>query len=76
MSQCALAVRRSAAGTLELLVYGKDKEPVLKTPLKRVESTESLPVGIQAEKTDRGGRIRLTLLGIYEATFMVLPLDL
>jgi hypothetical protein len=27
--QCALGVRRTSAGTLELLVFGKGKEPVV-----------------------------------------------
>ena len=32
VAQCALGVQRNGSGSLELLVFGKDKEPVVKVP--------------------------------------------
>jgi len=67
---CALGVRKSGDG-LELLVYGKDTEPVLRAPLKSISSTQEVPIDLEGERTDQGGRITLKFFGKYQATFMV-----
>ena len=74
--QCALGVKADGSGGLELLVFGKDKTPLVKVPLKKVESQESTPIGMSAEHADESGRIILKILGRYQATLVVTELEL
>ncbi len=71
---CALAVRNTGDG-LELLVYGKAKEPVAHVPVKSVSSTGEDPVDVSAERTDQGANVTLRFLGKYEAKFKVTDPD-
>jgi hypothetical protein len=73
---CALAVR-SAEGSdaLELVVFGRDKSPVLSAPLKPIAKAQDNPVELAAERKDDGGLITLRLLGKYETSFMVTDPD-
>ena len=73
--QCALAVRRNA-GALQLLVFGKGKEPVLKLPLKEIKADQEAPIDISAERIGDEGRITLRILGKYEAKLTVTELQL
>jgi hypothetical protein len=68
---CALGVVKDADGKLQLLVYGKEKEPVLRAPLKETSAKQDLPLELQAERKDDGGLLTIKILGKYEATFMV-----
>jgi hypothetical protein len=69
---CALAVRKSAEGGLELLIYGKDKEPVARAALKAVSGqAQDNPIEMTAERLDNKGLVTLKFLGKYEATFSV-----
>ncbi len=68
---CALGVRKTADGALELLVFGKDKEPVLRAPVKTISRQQEDPIEMSAERKDDGGLITLRFLGKYEASFMV-----
>ena len=68
---CALGVRKNADGALELLVYGKDKEPVLRAPIHAISRDQENPIEMSAERKDDGGHITLRFLGKYETTFMV-----
>ena len=68
---CALGVRKDANGSLELLVFGKDKEPVLRVPMKSVSAKQDSPIDLSAERKDDGGLLTLKVLGQYEASFMV-----
>ena len=72
---CALGVRKTADGGLELLVLGKDKEPVLRAPMKTISRQQEDPIEITAERKDDGGLITLRFLGKYEASFMVTDPD-
>lgn len=74
--QCALAVRRKAGGDLELLVYGKTKEPVLTVKLKPLDTTQSMPLDLVAERNGDFGDLTLTILGKYQAKFSVTELDI
>ena len=69
--QCALGVTRNASGSLELLVFGNDKEPLLRAPLKAISASQENPIEIAAERRSDGGLITLKILGRYEAEFMV-----
>ena len=73
--QCALGVKGNDSGGLELLVFGKDKTPVLKVPLKKVEASQDTPISLKAERTENdAARITLRLVGRYEATLTVAEL--
>jgi hypothetical protein len=72
----ALAVRKDDKGGLELLVYGKGKEPILRAPLRTIESRQENPIEIAAERTYDGATVTLKILGKYEASFTVSDPDL
>lgn len=66
-----LGVRKSAGGPLEMLVYGKDKEPLLKAPLKAINATQADPLEISAERETDSGRLTVKILGRQEVAFSV-----
>ncbi len=68
---CALGVRKGSEGGLELLVYGKDKEPVLRAPMHAISRQQADPIDMSAERKEEGGLVTLRFLGKYEASFMV-----
>ncbi len=68
---CALGVRKVADGGLELLIYGKDKEPVLRLPLKALSAQQENPIEMSAEVGDNSGLVTLKLVGKYQASFTV-----
>ena len=53
------------------MVYGKDKEPVLRAPIHAISRDQENPIEMSAERKDDGGHITLRFLGKYETTFMV-----
>ena len=76
LPKCALGVRRNDAGVLELLVFGKDKEPLLKLPLKSIDVRQELPIDATAARTSDEGSITVKILGKYEAKVTVTELRL
>ena len=72
---CALGVRKGADGTLELLIYGKDKEPVLSAPIRTISREQEDPIAMSASREDDGGHVTLRFLGKYEAKFIVTDPD-
>jgi hypothetical protein len=68
---CALGVCKSENGGLQLLIYGKDKEPVARVPMKSITGQQDNPIEMSAERKDDDGLITLKFLGKYEATFTV-----
>jgi hypothetical protein len=64
---CALGVCKDANGGLELLIYGKDKEPVARVAMKSISVHQENPIEI--ERKDRSEWIALKFLGKYEGTF-------
>lgn len=73
--QCALAIRRASTGALELLVFGKGKEPILSVPVKPTDASQSTPIDLAAERNDDSGKITLKILGKHQATIPVTELD-
>ncbi len=73
--QCALGVRRTDDGTLELLVFGKGKEPILTAPLKAIDTKQELPLDMTAERESESGKLTVKILGKYQATFHVTALE-
>jgi len=74
--QCALGVQRSKAGALELLIFGKDKTPILTAPLKPIETKQEMPLDMDAVRESESAQITLKILGRYEARFRVTELEL
>ena len=75
VAQCALGVKGNGSGSLELLVFGKDKEPVVKVPLKTMDAKQDMPIDISAERESDSGKVTLKILGKYTATISVTALE-
>jgi hypothetical protein len=64
-----LGAHKDAKGDLELLVYGKSSEPVMRLPLKAISADQDLPIDITGErKSDGLGLVTLKFFGKYEAS--------
>jgi hypothetical protein len=68
---CALGLRKDSEGKLELLVYGKDKEPLLRAPLKGISVPQENPIELAADLQGDGARLTLKFAGKYEASLTV-----
>jgi hypothetical protein len=67
-----LAARKNGDGKLELLVFGKDNEPVAKALLGKVPSQAKLPIELTAEKQDeKSGLLTLKVAGQFEAELVL-----
>jgi hypothetical protein len=73
---CPLGVKRTSDSALELVVFGKGKEPLLTAPLKAIDKKQEVPVDLEAERESESGRITLKILGKYQASFQVTELEL
>lgn len=73
--QCALGAKAADSGEVELLVYGKDPTPVVRVPMKKVESQQQTPILMDAHRDYESGQIKLKILGKYEATLTVTELQ-
>jgi hypothetical protein len=69
----ALGVSKKAGSGLELLVYGKDKEPVLRVPLKASSGQQENPIELSAERTGDNAVLTLKFVGKYEGSFELTP---
>jgi hypothetical protein len=68
---CALGVCKAANRGLELLIYGKDKEPLTRVPMKSISGQQDNPIEMSCERKDDNGLVTLKFLGKYEVTFPV-----
>ena len=70
---CALGVRKNSDNGFQLLIYGKEKEPLLAVPLKAISGKEDpeAPLDIEAEREEDSAKLTLKVLGKYEAVFQV-----
>lgn len=75
VAQCALGAQKTGSGGLELLVFGKDKEPVAKVPLKASDTKQDVPIDVSAERESDSGKVTLKILGKYTATISVTALE-
>jgi len=71
---CHLGVTKLASGALELGIYGKGKEPMLRVPMKPIQKTQALPIELSAEREYDSGKVTLRFAGRYEATFSLTEL--
>ena len=65
---CALGVSKKADGGLELLVYGKGKDPLVRVPLKSISAQQEEPIEVTSELKDDVAEVTLRFVGKYEAT--------
>ena len=68
---CALGVRQGADGRPELLVYGKDKAPLLHVALTPISDKQENPIEVSAEQQGDGALLTLKILGQYSASLAV-----
>jgi hypothetical protein len=65
---------RSAKGKLELVVYAKDKEPLLVLPLETADHNQEQPIEFTGKGEGESGTITLHVLGKYQAELPVAKL--
>lgn len=68
---CLLGARKNPEGNLELLVYGKDKEPLLILPLKQSETKQQMPIEADVQREDYSAKVTLKIAGKYQAILEV-----
>ena len=62
-----LGARKGDNGKLELVVYAKDKEPLLRLPLEATDGAQDSPIELQGRKSgDDSGVLTLNLFGKYK----------
>jgi hypothetical protein len=71
-----LGVRQKSGGGLELLVYGKSKEPLLKLPLKAIDAKQELPLEADGQRGGDGATVTLKIAGKYQASLEVGQLEM
>ena len=69
-----LGATKTDAGGLELVVYAKDKEPLLRVPIKkRVAGKQEFPIEVSGVKNgDNSGTLSLRLFGEYDAQLILM----
>lgn len=67
-----VAARRNAADKLELVVFGKPKEPLLTLPLEKSTASGDAPIQLLARKTgEASGLLTLVFFGQHQAEISV-----
>jgi hypothetical protein len=68
-----MGVSKTDAGTLELGIYGKDKEPLVKVPLVKTDAAaSSTPIALDGHKEgENTGVLVITVFGSYKADVTV-----
>lgn len=69
-----LGATKTPSGELELVVYAKDKEPILRVPInKRVAAKQEFPIEVSGTKNDEdSGTLSLRLFGEYDARLVLM----
>ena len=69
-----LGATKTDAGGLELVVYAKDKEPLLRVPIKkRAAGKQEFPIEVSGVKNDdQSGTLSLRLFGEYDARLLLM----
>ena len=68
-----LGATKTAGGELELVVYAKGQEPILRVPInKRVAAKQEFPIEVSGTKNDdKSGTLSLRLFGEYDARLLL-----
>lgn len=66
---------RKKGNDLELVLFAKEKEPILAVPLTKADVRQELPIEFEAAKGDaeKTGVLTLNLLGKYQAKITIAP---
>jgi len=67
----AMGARKGSQGQPELLVYGKDKKPLLSLALKPISEKQENPIEASAERQGDGAEVTLKLFGKHAASFAI-----
>ncbi len=68
-----LGMQKGDKGELELVVYGKNKVPLLRLPVEKITAQQELPIEVQGRKDGEGaGTITVSILGKYKAELAVM----
>jgi hypothetical protein len=64
---------KNAQGALELIVFGKDKEPLIRIPIDKFPvGSQQVPIELSGHKNDEdSGTLTLSLLGQYKADILL-----
>jgi hypothetical protein len=77
VSVLLLGARKKAEGEWELLVFGKDKEPLLRLPIEKADATQEMPIDLEGKRNDNGtGDVTLHILRKYKTSLTVAPQEL
>ena len=67
-----IGVRKNSQDGLELLIYGRNREPLRAMPLKKISTKQELPIELAVEKNDdETGALILNIVGEYQAQLTV-----
>lgn len=70
-----LAVQKKGDGA-ELLIFAKDKKPVLTVPLEKIDTQQELPLDLEGKKGENdAGLLLLSLFGKYQAKIPIAQQD-
>jgi hypothetical protein len=63
-----LGISKTAAGAIELLVFGRDSAPLLRIPLEKIATAHQMPAELSGQKTgEANATLTVSLLGQYKA---------
>jgi hypothetical protein len=63
-----LGISKTATGTLELLLFGRDSAPLLRIPLEKIATAQQMPAELSGQKTgETSATLTVSLLGQYKA---------
>ncbi|MEK7684460.1 MAG: hypothetical protein AAB466_03450 [Verrucomicrobiota bacterium] len=62
-----LGTKKNDKGALELVVFAKNKQPLLRVPLEKAERTQELPIELQGAADENSGVLTLNIAGKYKA---------
>ncbi len=68
---CTLGVRKTEKKGLELVIYGKGKEPLKAVAMKAVKGKQEFPIELTVVPGNENAEVTLKLAGQYEATITV-----
>ena len=69
---CFLGARKKPDGGWELLVYGKDKEPLARLAMKAIEGDADTPLDLEGKRNENDtGDLTIKVLGKHKATLVL-----
>jgi hypothetical protein len=71
LSLFLLGVRAKGNDGLELVVYAKDKKPLLVVPVKKISQEQEMPVELEGKEENDRGILTIKIVGRYQAEIPV-----